>query len=77
MKTVIQIAKQAKLRSAVLLYIYGGKEDALCDSEIKELRQIENFADLIIGECILAFCNDGKDVEYYQNRIEQHFGVER
>lgn len=76
MNTVLQIAKQAKLRTAVLLHIYGGKEDALCDSEIKELRQIEHFAELIIGECILAVYDDGQDAEYYQNRIKQHFGIE-
>jgi len=42
----LKLALEAGLRSAVLLHIYG-KEDALCDSEIEELRQIEAFAALV------------------------------
>jgi hypothetical protein len=43
---IIRMAREAGLRSAVLLHAWG-KEDALCDSEIEELRQIERFAALI------------------------------
>jgi hypothetical protein len=46
MKTTIELAREAGLRSAVLLQLYG-KEAALCDSEIEELRQIERFAALV------------------------------
>ena len=46
MKTVIEMAREAGLRSAVLLHMYG-KESALCDSEIEELRQLERFAELV------------------------------
>jgi hypothetical protein len=40
------MAREAGLRSAVLLRLYG-KEDALCDSEIEELRQIERLVALV------------------------------
>ena len=46
MKTVIEMAREAGLHSAVLLHMYG-KESALCDSEIEELRQLERFAKLV------------------------------
>ena len=46
MKTVIEMAREAGLHCAVLLYIYG-KESALCDSEIEELRRLERFAELV------------------------------
>ena len=36
---------------------------------------IEKFAELIVGECILAVYDDGQDAEYYQNRIKKRFGV--
>jgi hypothetical protein len=38
---IIKMAREAGLRSAVILHLYGGKEGALCDSEIEELAQIE------------------------------------
>jgi hypothetical protein len=40
---IIRMAREAGLRSAVILHLYGGKEGALCDSEIEELAQIERF----------------------------------
>jgi hypothetical protein len=40
---IIKMAREAGLRSAVILHLYGGKEGALCDSEIEELAQIERF----------------------------------
>jgi len=40
-----RLAQQAGLRNA-FLHIYG-KEDALCDSEIEKLRQLERFAALV------------------------------
>jgi hypothetical protein len=45
-RSTIDMAREAGLRSAVLLQIYG-TEAALCDSEIEELRQIERFAALV------------------------------
>lgn len=47
MKTVIEMAREVGLRSAVVLHIYGGKKEALCDSEIEELTQLERFAELV------------------------------
>jgi hypothetical protein len=41
MNDIIRMAREAGLRSAVILHLYGGKEGALCDSEIEELAQIE------------------------------------
>ena len=41
-----ELADQAGLKEAVLLRVYG-TEDALCDSEIAVLRQIEKFAELV------------------------------
>ena len=46
MNDILRMAKEAGLRSAVLLHMWG-KEEALCDSEIEELRQIERFAALV------------------------------
>ena len=46
---IIRMAREVGLRSAVLLHAWG-KEDALCDSEIEELRQIERFAALVAKE---------------------------
>ena len=46
MKTTIEMAREAGLRSAVLLHLYG-KEAALCDSELEELEQIKCFASLV------------------------------
>jgi hypothetical protein len=40
---IIRMAREVGLRSAVILHLYGGKEGALCDSEIEELAQIERF----------------------------------
>jgi len=45
-RQVMDMAREAGLRSAVLLHMYG-KENALCDSEIEELRQLERFAELV------------------------------
>ncbi len=42
-EAIIRMAREAGLRSAVILHLYGGKEGALCDSEIEELAQIERF----------------------------------
>lgn len=64
MRDVIEMAREVGLLSAVLLYMYG-KESALCDSEIKELRQFERFAELVRADereaaykrrGVLAFC---------------------
>ena len=41
-----ELADQAGLKEAVLLRVYG-TENALCDSEIAVLRQIEKFAELV------------------------------
>ena len=45
-RDTIDMAREAGLRSAVLLRLYG-TEDALCDSEIEELRQIERLVALV------------------------------
>jgi hypothetical protein len=37
---------------------------------------IEQFAELIVQECIDAVYDDGQDAEYYQDRIKRRFGVE-
>jgi hypothetical protein len=46
MRDAIDMAREAGLRSAVLLQMYG-KESALCDSEIEELRQIERLVKFV------------------------------
>ena len=46
MRTTVEMAREAGLHCAVLLYMYG-KESALCDSEIEELRRLERFAALV------------------------------
>jgi len=46
MKTVLEMAQEAGLRSAVLLRLYG-KTEALCESELEELERIKRFARLV------------------------------
>jgi hypothetical protein len=58
---IISMAREAGLRSAVILHLYGGKEGALCDSEIEELAQIERFAALVAAaerEACAKLCED-------------------
>jgi hypothetical protein len=58
---ILKMAREAGLSSPILLQMYGGKEDALCDSEIANLRQIERFANLVAErereECAAMFDN--------------------
>lgn len=51
-----QLALQCKLRSVVLLNEWGNIE-ALADSEQRELIQLQQFADLIIKDCIAEIEN--------------------
>ncbi len=50
---VLRMAKEAGLRAAVLLGRYG-TEEALTDTEIHELGQIERFAALVAAACLAA-----------------------
>ena len=70
-----ELADQAGLKEAVLLRVYG-TEDALCDSEIAVLRQIEKFAELVAAHereaCadfaerrVLATENNDQKIGYY------------
>lgn len=58
MKTAIELAREIGFSSAVILWIYSGKESALCDSEVKELRNIERLVEAARvqerKECIYA-----------------------
>ena len=49
---VIRMAREAGLHSAVLLHIYGGREGAMTDGEIDELRRLERFADLVAKRAV-------------------------
>ena len=63
MKTVIEMAQEAGLRSAVLLRLYG-KTEALCESELEELEQIKKFAELVRAderEACAKLCDDKHD----------------
>jgi hypothetical protein len=73
MRDAIDMAREAGLRSAVLLHMYG-KEDALCDSEIEELRQIEHLVALVRAderEACAKVC-DARTVEYDGFTAEQN-----
>ena len=58
MKTAIELAREIGFSSAVILWIYSGKESALCESEVKELRNIERLVEAAVAqerkECIHA-----------------------
>ena len=58
MKTAIELAREIGFSSAVILWIYSGKESALCESEVKELRNIERLVEAARAqerkECIHA-----------------------
>ena len=56
MRTTVEMAREAGLHCAVLLYMYG-KESALCDSEIEELRRLERFAELVRADEREAACD--------------------
>jgi hypothetical protein len=47
MKTTIELAREAGIRTAKLLHFYGNNKKALCHSELEELQQIERFAALV------------------------------
>ena len=49
-KRIKELAFESKLRASILLHHYGNI-DALTDSEQESLKQIENFAELIVREC--------------------------
>ena len=68
---IMRMAREARLKSAVLLHIYDGREGALSDSELNELRNIERFASLIASaerEACAQVCDgiiyhDGKEAD--------------
>lgn len=66
MKTAIELAREIGFHSAVILWIYSGKESALCDSEVKELRNIERLVEAARAqereECAKLFDNFSTDV---------------
>lgn len=65
-----ELALQAKLRPALLLYYYRTIH-GLTDTEQEELEQIEKFAELIVRECA-EICLEAND----HKNILRHFGVE-
>ena len=81
-----ELALQAKLRPALLLYYYHTIH-GLTDTEQEELEQIEKFALLIVRECArlaiekqtendiagIVSKNPAKDFAY---ALVEHFGVE-
>ena len=75
MKTIIEMAREAGLRSAVLLHVYG-KESALCDSELEELEQIKWFAALVRAEAQAEEREEcAKVCEHeWSNAAEREFG---
>jgi hypothetical protein len=69
------MAREAGLRSAVILHFYGGKEGALCDSEIEELAQIERFAAIVAERCAdIAY---EAEPWHSADLIREAFGVEK
>jgi hypothetical protein len=74
---VIRMAREAGLHSAVLLHIYGGREGAMTDGEIDELRRLERFAALVAAaerEACAKVCEehwhiDGEHTAYEFARI--------
>jgi hypothetical protein len=76
MRDTIDMAREAGLRSAVLLYLYG-KEDALCDSEIEELRQIERLVALVRAderEACAKVCDDKHDTWRWDDEADSASG---
>ena len=47
---ILEIAAKAGFHSTKLLHNYGGKFDALCDRELKEIDSMFEFAKLILEE---------------------------
>ena len=70
---VLQMAREAGLRSAVLLHIHRGKEAALTDSELDDLIFTERFANLCradlvaenerLTKLLMKWCNDAMSTE--------------
>lgn len=65
--TIIRLAREAGLRSAVLLHIYDGKVAALTDDELDELQRLQRFAALVAAherdECAKV-CDEYNDGRY-------------
>jgi hypothetical protein len=57
MKTAIDLAREIGFHSANILWIYSGNENALCDSELDELRKIEQLVKAIRAEEREAACD--------------------
>jgi hypothetical protein len=72
---IIKMAREAGLRSAVILHLYGGKEGALCDSEIEELAQIESFAAIVADRC--ADIAHEAEPFHSADLIREAFGVKK
>ena len=66
---ILELALQAGCHSAVLLNMYG-KYEALCDSEIHDLKHLQKFAELIVRECA-EVCYDHSNAA---GGIDTHFG---
>jgi hypothetical protein len=74
---IMRMAREAGLKSAVLLHIYDGREGALSDSELNELRNIERFASLIASaerEACAKVCDELADASnlVYAGRAAMH-----
>ena len=72
-----ELALEAKLRPAILLYYYRTIH-GLTDTEQEELEQMEKFAELIVKECA-ALVKGQPHVDKMMDCnsvIKQHFGVE-
>lgn len=64
MKTAIELAREIGFHSAVILWIYSGKESALCDSEVKELRNIERLVEAAVAQEREECAKIAEDSEY-------------
>jgi hypothetical protein len=83
-KRIKELAFESKLRASILLHHYGNI-DALTDSEQESLKQMENFARLIVRECaevvegfvLTEEVSLDEYVDYEASDVlKKHFGVQ-
>lgn len=60
---ILELATRAGFHSTSILRIYDGKFDALCDSELKEIDTIFEFAKLILEESKLEDGGVGENTQ--------------
>ena len=73
-----ELALKARLDPVLKLHYWGSKIDALTDLEQKELKCIEEFAELIVRECAMIARSTKREADVDGGAVmRKHFGVDK